>query len=140
MRRVSGTVPIAALLVAWGLVAWGLVACGPNGQGGAPPGKTPEVSVVTIMPQQAVLKFSRKAPWLPRVAPLPHIPVSSSGEKRVAPPDAPTRNSLTRLAPKVDRSDSDVVHRVDCWLPVVANPGNGSCALLVVSGVELMWR
>ena len=42
--------------------------------------------------------------------------------------------------PNVDRSDSDVVQRVDCWLPVCGKPGNGTCALLVVSGVELMWR
>lgn len=55
MRRVSGTVPIAALLVAWGLVACGLVACGPSGQSGGPPARIPEVSVVTIVPQRAVL-------------------------------------------------------------------------------------
>src|SRR5260221_12475615 len=65
---------------------------------------------------------------------------TSSGEKYVAPPVPPTRNSFTMFALNVDRRDSDVVHRVDCWLPVVAKPGNGSWALLVVSGVELMGR
>ena len=44
------------------------------------------------------------------------------------------------LSPNVERSDSDVVQRVDCWLPVVSEFGKGSCALFVVSGVELMWR
>jgi hypothetical protein len=63
-----------------------------------------------------------------------------SGENSVEPPEPPTRNSLNRLSPNVERSDSDVVQRVDCWLPVWSELGKGSCALLVVSGVELMWR
>ena len=46
--------------------------------------------------------------------------VPSSGENSVAPPVPPTRNSLNRLLPNVERNDSDVVHRVDCWLPVVS--------------------
>ena len=83
--------------------------------------------------------FRRRPPWLP--APLPpHMSAESSGENSVAPPVPPMRNSFTRLFESVDRNDSDVVQRVDCWLAVVAKPGNGSCALLVVSGVELMWR
>ena len=69
-----------------------------------------------------------------------NISVSNSGENSVEPPDAPTRNSLTRLSPKVERNDSDVVYRVDCWLPVCNEFGNGNWALLVVSGVELMCR
>jgi len=69
-----------------------------------------------------------------------NMPVSNSGENNVEPPDPPTRNSLNTLSPNVERNDSDVVHRVDCWLPVCSEFGKGSCALLVVSGVELMWR
>ena len=64
----------------------------------------------------------------------------NSGENSVAPPEPPTRNSLKMWSPNVERNDSDVVQRVDCWLPVVSELGKGSCALLVVSGVELMWR
>src|SRR5207249_10781853 len=71
------------------------------------------------------------------VAPL-NMPLLISGEKNVAPPVDPTRNSFTMLADKVDRSDSDVVHRVDCWLPVFVKPGNDGSAPFVVSGVELM--
>ena len=69
-----------------------------------------------------------------------NMSVSNSGENNVEPPDPPTRNSLNRLSPNVERNDSDVVQRVDCWLPVCSEFGKGSCALLVVSGVELMWR
>ena len=86
------------------------------------------------VPQHAPLRLSR----YPLVS--ENMSVANSGEKNVAPPDPPTRNSLNTLLPNVERSDSDVVHRVDCWLPVCDEFGNGSCALLVVSGVELMWR
>src|SRR5262245_53176540 len=93
-----------------------------------------------VPPQHACAKLSRKPPWLPTpFAPL-HNDAFNSGEKSVAPPVLPTRNSFTTLVPKTETSDSDVVHRVDCWLPVVGNPGKGTCALLVVSGVELMCR
>jgi hypothetical protein len=43
-----------------------------------------------------------------------HIDAPSSGEKSVAPPVPPNRTSFTRLAPRVDRTASDVVQRVDC--------------------------
>ena len=43
------------------------------------------------------------------------------------------------LLPMVERSPSDVVQRVDCWLPVAVKPGKLACRVLVVSGVELMW-
>src|SRR5262245_235041 len=86
------------------------------------------------VPQHAPARLSRYPP-VPE-----NIDGSSSGENKVEPPVPPTRNSLTRLAPNVDRSDSDVVQRVDCWLPVLGKPGNGTWALLVVSGVELMCR
>src|SRR6185369_15933254 len=72
------------------------------------------------VPQHAAAKFSRMppVPW--------NIDGSSSGENSVAPPVPPTRNSFTRLEPNVDRNDSDVVQRVDCWLPVIGKPGNGT--------------
>ncbi|HEY6597896.1 MAG TPA: efflux RND transporter periplasmic adaptor subunit [Pseudomonadales bacterium] len=53
MRRVSGTVVIAVPIAA--MLAWTLSACGPNGQGGGAPTRIPEVAVVTIVPQRAVL-------------------------------------------------------------------------------------
>ena len=56
MRRVSGSFPIVLMFAAWGLCALGLTACGPNEQGrGGPPRGAPEVAVVTIAPQRAVL-------------------------------------------------------------------------------------
>src|SRR5262245_28757797 len=100
----------------------------------APVAVTPLARLVSRkpVPQHAPLKFRRMLPVSANIDGL------SSGEKNVAPPDPPKRNSLTRLVVNVDRSDSEVVHRVDCWLPVIGMPGNGGCALLVVSGVELM--
>jgi membrane fusion protein (multidrug efflux system) len=50
MRRVSRFVPIVAMACVWGLTA-----CGGNNQGGGPQHGTPEVGVVTIEPQRAVL-------------------------------------------------------------------------------------
>ena len=49
MRWVSRSLPIVALVTAWGLSA-----CGPSGHGGPPQG-IPEVAVVTIQPQRTVL-------------------------------------------------------------------------------------
>ena len=60
------------------------------------------------VPQQALFKSSSALP-VPA-----YIDGLSSGENSVAPPVPPNRASFTRLSPKVERRDSDVVHRVDC--------------------------
>jgi len=61
MRRCSRFLPIVALVVTWGLSA-----CGPNGTGGGgPPQRTPEVAVVTIQPQRAVLTAELPGRTLP---------------------------------------------------------------------------
>src|SRR5256885_369003 len=83
--------------------------------------------------QHAPLMFKWYPPWFAKT------PGLNSGENSVAPPVAPIRNSFTVLAPSVERRLSDVVHRVDCWLPVPGNPGKLACRVFVVSGVELMW-
>src|SRR5581483_90965 len=95
---------------------------------------TPLAMLVRLkpVPQHAVSNRSRYPPVTSNMLAV------SSGENNVAPPVPPTRNSLTRLLVNVVRSDSDVVQRVDCWLPVAPRPGNEYCWLLVVSGVELM--
>ncbi len=60
MRRLGRSIRIVALLGAGALSG-----CGPSGQGGGPPQGTPEVGVVTIQPQQAVLTAELPGRTLP---------------------------------------------------------------------------
>ncbi len=60
MPRVSGSIGIIVLLATLGLVA-----CGSGKQGGGPPQGAPDVGVVTIQPQQAVLTAELPGRTLP---------------------------------------------------------------------------
>jgi membrane fusion protein, multidrug efflux system len=61
MRRVSRSLPIVVVLSAWAVTA-----CGPSGQpGGGPPRGAPDVAVVTIAPQRAVLTAELAGRTLP---------------------------------------------------------------------------
>ncbi len=91
----------------------------------------------TLATGKAVLFIAKRKPSVFASDPL-HMDAPSSGENSVAPPVPPNRSSLTRLAPSVDRTASDVVQRVDCWLAVTGKPGKRGSWLFVVSGTESM--
>ena len=79
-------------------------------------GVTPAFCNAAALLPQHPLSARWNPPWSATDVP-PHIERAFSGEKNVAPPVAPTRSSLTRFGLSVDRTASDVVYRVDCWLP-----------------------